>query len=569
MIANRTRTASTHTTSPRAPLATTREDREPVDGLEMASVRTIRTEALEQSEIDERALLVSRARLCAALLFSLSLIFAVLDPLIAPAAAAGLYWLKLAMLGSSAALWLFAHRLSSPRAVHLAITAILLFFQLLVIPSTVLVGIGWHALTVAGALALGAAAIVPWGLAAQLRLTAGLVCLGPIPLFWLGPGDDTVFPVATALLSIGIAAIIAAQHERHHRAMRERMRAVRENVAHLRQLIEHIHGVFWLSELGGSLLYVSPRFEEIWGQSRERLAHASDAWLEPVHREDRAAVAAWAGAHGASDQDSCEYRLIQPNGRSRWIRDGAFRIVDADGRPWRVARFSLDVTGEKEEAQERQMQHLARRAQAAVEEERRRFARDLHDDLGQSLTGIKLMLTSTPQPGVDATRVAQCVAEINRAMVSLRAMIQALRPPLLDELGLVAALRSLAERVAERAGLRCALSLPDESEQFSEEEKTTVFRIAQEALTNVARHADARTLTLRLRADPAGIELAIEDDGRGLDPEREDFGIVGMRERAALVNADLTIGRRPQGGTAVHLRLPRVDESDDRLAVAP
>lgn len=518
-------------------------------------------EGAEPEALRELELLRQRARLMAACLFVLTLGFAAVDPWIAPHASVGLYWLKLAGAAGIGLLWHFTSRARSRAALMRATIVTLLCVQAITAPSTIMVGIGWHSLTVAGGIALGAAALFPWGLRTQLRLIAGLLVLALIPVVWLARADTDVFPVAAALFSMIASAVFARQNERHHRATQQQLRSFRENLAHLQQVTEHVHGVLWLSEVDGSLLYVSPRFEEIWGQRIEHRHATRQAWLAAVHPEDRHRVTDWIGTRGLRGASTCEYRLQRPDGGTRWIRDAIFPIIGARGELWRIARLSLDVTSERDAARVVAVQAFAREVQRVIEAERKRVARDLHDDLGQALTAIKLILTTLavemPPPTALAGRLTTCVEEIDRAMRGVRAMIQALRPPILDELGLAAALRAHAEGFANQTGIDVQLDLPpEEASSLGEETATTVFRIVQEALTNVARHAGAARVVLRMDAGTTGVDVRIEDDGGGIRSGRENFGLLGMRERAALLDGTLAVAARDGGGTIVHLHLP-------------
>jgi signal transduction histidine kinase len=202
--------------------------------------------------------------------------------------------------------------------------------------------------------------------------------------------------------------------------------------------------------------------------------------------------------------------------------------------------------------------------QAATEEERRRIARELHDELGQTLTGIKFRLaalameTGADAPAAEQTGVVsrECMHDVDVAMETVHGMIHRLHPPVLDDLGLIAALRSHVDSFARRTGIACALELPDVEPELSREHLSTLFRVGQEALTNVARHAHASHAELRLKIDAHRACLTIADDGRGIADARQGFGTRGMAERAALLDGSLAVEPRPGGGTIVRLELP-------------
>jgi two-component system sensor histidine kinase UhpB len=196
------------------------------------------------------------------------------------------------------------------------------------------------------------------------------------------------------------------------------------------------------------------------------------------------------------------------------------------------------------------------RALSAQEGERRRIARELHDEIGQSLTAVLLELKRVGDRAPADVRgdLAQ-VQEITRGSLDeIRRIAGRLRPGVLEELGLSTALRALAtEFDGFTVRHRIAADLPE----LGEEAELVVYRVAQEGLTNAARHAGARLVEIDLRPVPGGgVELCVRDDGSGLGQAREGFGIRGMRERAMLVGGELTIGPGPAGGTDVRLRVP-------------
>jgi signal transduction histidine kinase len=201
-----------------------------------------------------------------------------------------------------------------------------------------------------------------------------------------------------------------------------------------------------------------------------------------------------------------------------------------------------------------------RTAIQAAEAERGRWARELHDETLQSL-GSLLVLLSSAESGDDARlREATGVAVERLAdeIANLRSIIAELRPAALDELGLGPALRALVRRTAGGAGLaaRATIDLPDDL-RFPPDLETAIYRVAQEALTNVAKHAGAFTITLTLTTTPTDLTLTIADDGHGFDPTTptSGFGVAGMNERVALADGTLTIAPTPTG-TTLHATFP-------------
>jgi two-component system sensor histidine kinase UhpB len=202
-----------------------------------------------------------------------------------------------------------------------------------------------------------------------------------------------------------------------------------------------------------------------------------------------------------------------------------------------------------------------RRALVAQESERRRIARELHDDVGQTLTGVVLQLDglqrATPN---DLKEQFELVQESAREGVEkVREIARGLRPPALDEFGLRSALISLAAQVSDRSGLRVRPRIDARLPELAPEQDLAIYRVAQESLTNVARHAQARNVSVALEPTDGGVTLRVSDDGRGISEQeaaRRTMGLGGMHERALLVAGRLVVHRRPEGGTEVRLDVP-------------
>jgi two-component system, NarL family, sensor histidine kinase UhpB len=192
------------------------------------------------------------------------------------------------------------------------------------------------------------------------------------------------------------------------------------------------------------------------------------------------------------------------------------------------------------------------------EAERKRVAQELHDEVGQALTAVMLQLSrlakNAPAELKDDLREAQ---ETTRASLDdVRRIARQLRPEALDDLGLVPALAALAKTFADHTGLRITRDFDDDLPPLSAEAELAVFRVAQESLTNAARHSDTSSLDLRLESAPDQVLLRVRDYGKGLDGARPGSGIRGMRERALLVGGELKVETQAGGGSEVRLRVP-------------
>ena len=238
-------------------------------------------------------------------------------------------------------------------------------------------------------------------------------------------------------------------------------------------------------------------------------------------------------------------------------------------RPGPLLPGSIDGIGETEEVERielaflrmiRRLEAERRRAGSAAlraqEEERARVARDLHDEVNQSLTGLLLRLEAVREaaPPELEPELAETRTLANQAMRELLSLARQLRPTALDDLGLAAAIAGQVEQL-ERSGLTAELATEGDFSDLDDDVQLVVYRVAQESLTNAARHSEAQRIAVTLRRSGDAVELEVADDGRGFAFEKSEsgLGIGGMRERALLIGAELTIESRPGQGTRIRL----------------
>lgn len=219
------------------------------------------------------------------------------------------------------------------------------------------------------------------------------------------------------------------------------------------------------------------------------------------------------------------------------------------------------------EANRKLAQYAAAIEQLAVSQERIRLARELHDTLAHSLSGMAVQLEAVDALWeVDPREARQILDQARRAsqsgLTEARRSLQALRASPLEDLGLGLAMRVLAKEVAARASLRLDLDVQDHLQNLAPEVEQCIYRVAQEALTNVARHADAKSLRVALRFESGALTLTIADDGRGFDPaavKRARYGLQGLRERAEMVGAILHVTSSTPEGTLIRLVVPHAE----------
>jgi PAS domain S-box-containing protein len=265
-----------------------------------------------------------------------------------------------------------------------------------------------------------------------------------------------------------------------------------------------------------------------------------------------------------------ESQLVRKDGTTIWVSASCRRVLGPDGNTLYFEGFVEDITERKRAAQDlqrsfEQLRALAGRLQSAREEERKKVSREIHDELGQALTAIKmdlaLVLQALPpdkEPAAQRGKAAMML--LDQTVQTVRRIATELRPSMLDDLGLVAALEWAAEDFQARTGTKCGVSLPEEDIALDQERATALFRIFQETLTNIARHAAATEVNGRLSNQDGVLLLEVRDNGKGVNQEQlcapTSLGILGMRERALLLGGDLTITGAPGQGTVVSARIP-------------
>jgi PAS domain S-box-containing protein len=358
--------------------------------------------------------------------------------------------------------------------------------------------------------------------------------------------------------------------------------------AALRASEEQSRAIFDMASIGmaqadprtGQWLRVNTKMCEISGYSAGELLQMRVPDL--THAEDRQRD--WEAfervVRGEAPNYRLEKRYVRKDGSVVWVNVNMTVLRDAAGQPARTIATIEDITERKRSEEQarihrRQLRALSRRIEKLREEDRTRISREIHDELGQMLTGIKMDLRWMERhldPFGDDPRVNPILdklvaaAELADATVKTVQRIAAdLRPGILDELGLPMALQYEAARFEERTPIPCRVVLPSATISLGSEAATAFFRIFQEALTNVARHAKATAVEAELHVEADGWRLEIRDNGMGMtgvDPAHTtSLGLLGMEERARLLGGDVTFGPRPGGGTVVTVRIPNLPGS--------
>ena len=316
-------------------------------------------------------------------------------------------------------------------------------------------------------------------------------------------------------------------------------------------------------------LTYSDELRRIYGFEGEDRSSPNKAFSEAIHCDDRARRnAAMAGALGGGPPYNMEFRIIRPDKSVRFVHSRGQLICNEAGKPVRMIGMAQDITERKRAAKElekanHQLRFLSRRLFHLQEEERRHLARELHDEVGQALTAAKINLQTAMKEsdGAKSKRIDEAAAILEKLLGQVRQISLDLRPSMLDDLGLIPALRSLLDQQGRRASVAVRLSAKNMPENLDPEIQTTCFRIAQEAITNAVRHANATRIDVDLGRENGDVRLQVRDDGRGFDaesaqPQTAGLGLIGIKERAALVGGWAKIISTPNKGTTIEVSLP-------------
>jgi PAS domain S-box-containing protein len=341
------------------------------------------------------------------------------------------------------------------------------------------------------------------------------------------------------------------------------------------QRLAHVGSFEW--NLGSNAVTWSDELYRIFGLKPGAINIVGDA-MSFIHADDRDLVLSTVKDAVENKQPySFHYRVLRPDGEERVLHSRASIMSDEYGTPIRVFGATQDVTGLKRaeenlKATSAQLRALSARLQTAKEEEGIRIAREIHDELGSSLTRLKwdLELISREDMGNAGIvnldqKINDMIQLVDATVDTVRRISAELRPKALDDLGLAAALRLESRQFQERTGIvtKCECSL--DKVRLTPQQSTALFRICEEALTNVIRHSGATQVEIKLWMDEGDLLLTISDNGRGITPaeiaNRLSLGLLGMRERIHLIAGEIDIQAVEGKGTLVTARVPISMES--------
>ena len=381
---------------------------------------------------------------------------------------------------------------------------------------------------------------------------------------------ETVFkvgPTGQPQQIVAVATDITA-----HRAALDKLAS---NEAFFRKLAETTGMIpFEVDLRSEQFTYVGPQAEPLFGHPLAEWA-APGFWSSIIHPGDADSAARLVFSHAENEEADfqAEFRLRKADGEYMWVRQ-IVRYSPGDEQGGRARGFLFDIgeakaIEEERERSRRQLRELGLRNQAAREEERISVAREIHDELGQALTLFRIELTwlenrmskVLTERGAEPVvrKIGQMKRMLDGTLQTVRRITTNLRPPVLDELGLRAAIEWQAEGFSRRVGIRCEVDAQP-LDCTCKDTSTAIFRIFQEILTNVARHAQASRVRVKLGEESGQYVMVVSDNGRGFsttNPARPNsFGLLGMGERAEALGGRVEISSGLAQGTTVTVRLP-------------
>lgn len=326
----------------------------------------------------------------------------------------------------------------------------------------------------------------------------------------------------------------------------------------------------WDWDLTKNTIFWGEGFTTIFGHDSQ--SYDSDYWYSNIHPKDVDRIKQSIGnlINSKTLNWEAEYRFLHKNGDYRYVKDRGIVLRNVERKALRMIGAMQDITPQKEYEQKlldlnQKLRNLSAYLQQAREEERIAIAREIHDELGQQLTGIKLDASwlkniigqQTPEY-IDRTE--RLIENINKAINDVRRVASNLRPGVLDDLGLEAAIEWQCQKFQEHSSIKCNITSQNLTGNYKKEINTAVYRIYQEALTNVMRHAKATKINTYLYEKDNTLILEVIDNGIGIKETDKNnnysLGITGMRERAYMINGELEIENIKNGGTKVKLFVP-------------
>ncbi|MFZ3136520.1 MAG: PAS domain S-box protein [Thermodesulfovibrionales bacterium] len=388
--------------------------------------------------------------------------------------------------------------------------------------------------------------------------------------------DKTIFPVEVCgknYSSKGRVLCVTAIRDITRRKMAEKV--LQESESKYKTLTENsLTGIFIHQK--GKFIFVNDKFAEMHGYKPGELLRKSHLLL--VHPDEKKTLKEFAlkRLEGKSVPQQYEVRRITKQGKTIWCEMMA-TLIQYKGKPAIMGNV-IDITERKlaevaiKESEE-QLRNLTTYLQKIGEVERTNIAREIHDELGLGLTVLKIDLSwlrkRLPENEIPLHEKAETMIQlIDKTIQTVKKISTELRPGLLDDLGLAAAIEWQAEEFQKRTGIQCKITIDPKDVTFDRDRNTAIYRIFQETLTNVARHAQATEVDVSLRQRDVQLELIVRDNGRGITEKElanpRSFGLIGIRERVKIFSGINIIKGVPGKGTTVTVRMPIRDIGENR-----
>ncbi len=325
-----------------------------------------------------------------------------------------------------------------------------------------------------------------------------------------------------------------------------------------------------ITDAKGAIEYVNNAFEKLTGYTLEEVAGKKPGiFLQgpETNPKNKAAISQALRKREAFTKEILNYTK---SGKKYWVSVSINPVFDSKGELEKFIAIEQNITAQKEHENNilnanQRLRSLTAHLQTIQEEERINIAREIHDELGQQLTGIKLDASWLKNKNKiyfndEKERMDRLINNINTTINNVRKIATNLRPGVLDDLGLEAAIEWQAAQFEEQNGISCLFETSNVSDVYDKTVNTAVYRIFQEALTNVTRHANASKVIVKLYEKNSILVLEVADNGKGiLETEKnntQSLGITGMKERAFMINGTFSIKKRKEGGTILRLSVP-------------
>jgi two-component system, LuxR family, sensor kinase FixL len=366
-------------------------------------------------------------------------------------------------------------------------------------------------------------------------------------------------PITTSLFYMGIVAAMGYELSQDVLCAAQLSDDLRESQQRMDLAARAANLGIWVRDLVRNETWATDEWRALLGFAKSERIDLN-GFLQKLHPEDREAVSqTFAKALDRENGYETEYRVVLPEGRIRWIASRGRVEFDGDGKPVLMRGASLDITKRKQA--EEAAHNLSGRLIYAQEVERMRIARDLHDDLSQSLAllSVELEVFGQSQPA-RLVKIQEFSAQVKRLSSEVHRLSHDLHPAKLEQLGLVAAVRGFCKEFA--AAHEMAIEFADRSvpRAIPEDTALCLYRIAQEALHNVVKHSGGTAARVELTMECSELRLTIADDGVGFDPEtmraNGSLGLISMSERARFVHGLLSVKSHTGKGTRVEVRVP-------------